>query len=328
MKVLVTGGAGFIGSNLSEYLLKKGHKVTILDDLSSGFAARIPEGVDFWNCDLAATGEQSWWDAFDGCDQVVHLAANVDNRFSWSNPYLPITSNVTATLNVAQAAIQHGVKKIAYSSTGTAYGDHLSPPYKESDASSAQTTLYGATKYAGEGILSVFAEHHGMSVDVFRFVGVLGPGYSHGHVFDFVKKLLTDSTRLEVLGDGYQKKSYVNVLDLCDAVYLTMTGNQTGPRFRIFNLGRRDYSTVRQSVSWVVDQLKLEPQVTYGESAIGWVGDNPHLYLDPTELEKIGWAPTKTIEESVRETAQWLSENRWIFEMEHTTPPRVNILGV
>ena len=247
-------------------------------------------------------------------DVIYHLAANVDNRFSWENPYLSLENNPKATMNVALAARNFSIPKIVFSSTGTIYGDHPLQPYKENYESSNQTTLYGATKYASEGILSVFSEHYDISCEIFRFVGVLGPNSSHGHLFDFLQKLRKNPTQLDVLGNGLQRKSYIFVEDLINAI--TKLNNEI--KFDVTNVGRSDYSTVRDSVNWIKEELNIDFKANYEVSDRGWVGDNPFLQLDVTKLESTGWKPKYTIEESVKKTVRWLSENEWIFDRAET----------
>lgn len=315
---LVTGGAGFIGQNLCRDLLTNGWKVRVVDNFSSSYARNLAGlEVDLVNVDLRNDGIQEH-QAFRGVDCIFHLAADVDNRHSWENPHSSISNNVLSTMNVGLAAVKNGVKKIVYSSTGTVYGDKTEPPYTESESDSNQTSLYGATKYSGEAILSVFSQHFPLSVTAFRFVGVLGPGYSHGHVFDFVKSLCKDPDSLYVLGNGHQKKAYVHVADLAKA--LLAAGEEADPNaFSILNLGRDDYCTVRDSVTWITHELGLNPEVLYQSGDRGWVGDNPHLFLDTRKLRSTGWSPEHSTEYSVRQTARWLFENQWIL----TSSPNV-----
>lgn len=309
MKILVTGGAGFIGSNLLHHLLKDGHEVIAIDNLSSGYRENIASmDIRFEKLDLTDS-ETANNNVFKNVDLIYHLAANVDNRFSWENPYLSLENNPKATLNVALAAKNFSIPRIIFSSTGTIYGDHPTQPYKEEFESSKQTTLYGATKYASEGVLSVFSEHFGISCDVFRFVGVLGPNSSHGHLYDFMAKLRQNPTELKVLGNGLQRKSYIYVDDLISAI----TKPSTNLGFDVTNVGRADYSTVRDSVKWIKEELSIDFNDTYEDSDRGWVGDNPFLQLDVSKLEATGWEPNYSIEQSVKKTVRWLSDNQWIF---------------
>jgi len=310
MKIVVTGGAGFIGSNLVSHLLNTGHEVSVIDNLSSGFLENI-SNLDIRFIDLDLTDPKvANHEVFKNVDVIYHLAANVDNRFSWENPYLSLENNPKATLNVALAAKNFDISRIVFSSTGTIYGDHPKQPYLEEYESSMQTTLYGATKYASEGILSVFSEHFEISCEIFRFVGVLGPNSSHGHLFDFLNKLQTNPDKLEVLGNGYQRKSYIYVDDLITAI----TRQPSSRKFDVTNVGRSDFSTVRDSVKWIKEELNIDFKDTYQDSERGWVGDNPFLQLDVSKLESNGWKPTYTIEQAVKKTVRWLSENKWIFK--------------
>jgi UDP-glucose 4-epimerase len=309
LKTLVTGGAGFIGTNLIEELQRIGDEVVVIDDFSSSFleSTQIKNvetlNYDLSNPDIVDKG------IFESVDRIIHLAANVDNRFSWNNPHLSIRSNVDATLNLALAARNFEIPKIIYASTGTIYGDLSNPPFLEMEESSKQTTLYGATKYAAEGILSVFATHYGIKTTVFRFVGVLGPHSSHGHLFDFVSRLRLDPTTLNVLGDGNQKKAYVHVSDLINGI-LSIESEFI---FDVFNLGRPDYSTVRESVSWLCEEWGISPTVNYEKSDRGWIGDNPFLQLNVEKALRTGWVPQMSIEESVKATVRWMLQNQSIF---------------
>ena len=309
MRFVVTGGAGFIGSNLVRNLLDNNHEVTVIDNLSSGYHENVKNlDVRFENIDLTDSGTSSN-NLFRDVDLIYHLAANVDNRFSWDDPFLSVENNPKATLNVALAAKNFSIPRIVFSSTGTIYGDHPNQPYREDYESSKQTTLYGATKYASEGILSVFSEHFGIACDVFRFVGVLGPNSSHGHLFDFMAKLRANPSELKVLGNGLQRKSYIYVDDLISAI----TKPSSNLNFDVMNVGRSDYSTVRDSVRWIKEELQIDFKDSYEDSDRGWIGDNPFLQLDVSKLESTGWKPTYSIEESVRKTVRWLASNPWIF---------------
>lgn len=309
MKTLVTGGAGFIGTNLIEELLRLGDEVIVIDNFSSSFMKNTDiKNVNTLNCDLS-NPEIINDSIFESVDRIIHLAANVDNRFSWRDPHLSVRSNIDATLNLALAARNFEIPKIIYASTGTIYGDLSNPPFLEMEESSNQTTLYGATKYAAEGILSVFATHYGIKTTVFRFVGVLGPHSSHGHLFDFVSRLRLDPSILNVLGDGNQKKAYVHVSDLINGI-LNIESELV---FDVFNLGRPDYSTVRESVRWLCEEWGISPTVNYEKSDRGWIGDNPFMQLNVEKALRTGWEPHISIEESVKATVRWMLQNQSIF---------------
>ena len=307
---LITGGAGFIGINLATELQKQGNEIRIIDNFNSSLEEDFKfQSIECRKLNLADP-ESSNNDIFHSVDRIIHLAADVDNRFSWSNPYMSLESNIKATLNVALAARNFDIPKIIYASTGTIYGDLKTPPFKETDENSNQTTLYGATKYAAEGILSVFASHYEIKTTVFRFVGVLGPYCSHGHLFDFIKKLKSDPTKLMVLGNGYQKKAYVHVSDLIEGIL----NIESSEAFDVFNLGRSDYSTVRDSIRWLLEEWSINPIVNYQNTDRGWIGDNPFLQLNVEKALNTGWQPKITIEDAVKTTVRWMLENDWIFQ--------------
>lgn len=308
-KVIITGVAGFIGSNLAKDLLGKGYHVVGIDNLQSGKIRQLDKlDLEFINCDIASSNFLEL-KSLEGAQRIYHLSADVDNRFSMEKPSRMLSSNVNSTLNVGLAAQIYGIREIVYASTGTIYGDNSRPPFPEEAEFSNQTTLYGATKYAGESLLAVISNQCGINVSAFRFVGVLGAGYTHGHIFDFVKHLRLEPTKLQVLGDGNQKKSYVNVKDLIAAISRPIDSG-----FHVYNLGRSDFSTVRNSVDWIIDSLNIDPEIEYGTTPFGWIGDNYFLQLDNSKLIATGWEPKFTIEESVRETTNWLAQNPWVFE--------------
>jgi UDP-glucose 4-epimerase len=310
LKTLITGGAGFIGTNLISMLQEKGDEIRVVDNFSSSLKNSLQnQDIECVKLDLADPGSAKN-KIYQSMDRIIHLAANVDNRFSWADPYKSLDSNISATLNVGLAARNFEIQKIIYASTGTIYGDLTTPPFEEKDETSNQTSLYGATKYGAEGVLSVFASHYKIQTTVFRFVGVLGPYSSHGHLFDFIKKLKTNPHRLKVLGDGYQKKAYVHVNDLINGILSI----ESSDLFDVFNLGRSDYSTVRDSVRWMLEEWSINPEVYYEEVDRGWIGDNPFLQLNVQKALDAGWTPKISIEESVKTTVRWMLDNDWIFK--------------
>jgi UDP-glucose 4-epimerase len=221
-KVVVTGGAGFIGSNLIDELLSRGHAVVSVDNYGTGFAqhlegARATGSFTEVTCDLFAEPERI--DAIvDGADAIVHLAANADVRFGWDSPRRDLEQNVIVTHNVLEAARRQGVGHVLFSSTGSVYGECPVVPTPEDAPFPVQTSLYGASKAAAEGYIGAYVEAGVLAATVFRFVSVLGPRYSHGHVIDFVRQLQDDPSRLTILGDGTQRKSYMHVGDCVAAV--------------------------------------------------------------------------------------------------------------
>ena len=314
MRFLVTGAAGFIGSNLTDHLLAHGHEVIGYDNLSTGrleFLAdalasgrfRLVRGDTLDQAALAA--------AMAGVDFVLHLAANADVRFGPDHPRRDLDQNTIATFTVLEAMRAAGVKRIGFASTGSVYGEATVFPTPEDAPFPVQTSLYGASKLAGEALISAYAEGFGFQGLIFRFVSILGPRYSHGHVFDFLRKLRADPHRLEVLGDGQQRKSYLHVADMAAAVLLAI--ERSAGRLHIFNLGQDDHCTVLDSVGWITAELNLAPRIHCTGGARGWVGDSPFIYLDTSRIRALGWMPRHGIRQGVRDTLAWLVANPWVM---------------
>jgi UDP-glucose 4-epimerase len=199
-----------------------------------------------------------------------------------------------------------------FSSTGSIYGEPEVFPTPENAPLPIQTSFYGASKLAGEGLISSYCEAFEFQAWIYRFVSVLGEGYTHGHVFDFYKKLQADPTRIEVLGDGNQEKSYMYVGDCLDGI-LTGLEKGTAP-VNIFNLGQDATIKVRDSLALIIDRLGLSPVVDYTGGKRGWVGDSPLIHLDCTRIRELGWKPSLSIDQGVLCTLDWLRDNPWVFE--------------
>jgi UDP-glucose 4-epimerase len=320
MKYLVTGAAGFIGSSLVDRLLSQGHMVIGVDNFSTGMREFIAHTLKytrftFVEGDLIEPGLLSA--VLPGTDAVFHLAANADIRGGLNHPKRDLEQNTFVTFNVLEAMRQAGVRRIIFSSTAAVLGEPEVFPTPENCAIPAQTSLYGASKMACEGLISSYCEGYGFEGYVFRFVSLLGPRYPHGHVFDFVRKLRNDSSRLLILGNGQQRKSYLHIEDCLDALILICedkrTAKDTRRRFEVYHLGVPEYCRVEQSASWISDELGLTPKFEFSGGERGWIGDNPFVFLDVSKAMAVGWKPTHSIEQSVRETARWLSDNSWIF---------------
>ena len=311
--VLVTGGAGFVGSHVVDRLLTVGARVTVLDNLSTGFRQFVPEErVRFIQGDLLdqAVVEK----AAEGQDFVFHFAANADVRNGLSRPRVDIEQNVIATHNLLEAMRVHGVKNIAFSSTGSIYGEPVVFPTPEDCPFPVQTSLYGASKVGAEGLLTAYAFGFGFSVWIFRFVSLLGPRYSHGHVLDFWRSLRRDPTKLRVLGDGTQRKSYLHVFDCVEAIWTALDQSQSANGIHIYNLGQADWVDVNQSIRIICGELGVDPALDYAGGPRGWVGDAPRILLDLSRIESLGWKPKKTIAESIVETVRFLDKNAFLSQ--------------
>jgi len=315
MRYFITGGAGFIGSNMVDRLLAMGEEVVVYDNLSTGFLEFIESHMNnrkfrFIQGDLmdlkllTASMEDS--------EFVFHFAANADVRFGLDHPKKDVEQNIVVTFHVLEAMRANNVLNIAFSSTGSIYGESKVVPTPEDAPFPMQTSLYGASKLAGEGLLAAYAEGYNINVWIFRFVSILGERYTHGHVFDFYRKLLHDPNKLHVLGDGNQKKSYLYIEDCIDAILLTI--KKARDKVNIFNLGTDEYSTVNQSIEWITEYLGLQPALEYAGGERGWIGDNPFIYLDTTKIRQLGWTPKLTIKDSIIRTVEFLVKNRSVLE--------------
>ena len=311
----MTGCAGFIGSTLSDRLLQDGWKVTGLDNFSTGqrrFLERAATHRDFRLIEGDLLDPAALDSAVRGADMVFHLAANADVRFGTEHPRRDLEQNILATFNVLEAMRNNGVRRIAFSSTGSMYGEPELFPTPENAPLPVQTSLYGASKLAGEGMIQAYCEGFDFQGYIFRFVSILGERYTHGHVFDFYKSLLRDPRELRVLGNGLQRKSYLYVQDCIDAMLLAIA--RADARVNIFNLGTDEYCLVNDSIGWITAHLGLAPKLAYSGGERGWIGDSPFIFLDCAKMRALGWRPKLTIKEGIIRTVDYLRENPWLLE--------------
>jgi len=319
-RAFVTGAAGFIGSNLVDRLLQSGVEVVGWDNYSTGqepfLVGAIKEPkfrfVRGDNLDQSALIQ-----AMEGCDFVFHLAANADVRFGLEHPSKDLQQNTIATFNVLEAMRANGIKSIAFSSTGSVYGEAAVIPTPEDAPFPIQTSLYGASKVAGETQIQAYCEGFGFEGYIFRFVSILGERYTHGHIFDFYRQILDDPTRLTVLGDGTQRKSYLYMQDCLSAmlrVTLAATAASAKHRSIVYNLGTNEYCTVKDSISWICGRLGVEPKLEFTGGNRGWIGDNPFIFLDTKKIRETGWRNELSIRDAVLRTVDWLHVNPWVFE--------------
>jgi UDP-glucose 4-epimerase len=250
--------------------------------------------------------------AMEGADVVFHLAANADVRFGTEHPSKDVQQNTLATFNVLEAMRASGVKRVAFSSTGSVYGEATVFPTPEDAPFPVQTSLYGASKLAGESLIQAYAEGFGFEGYIFRFVSILGERYTHGHVFDFYRSLRTDPTRLRVLGDGTQRKSYLYVHDCVDAIFTAL--ERARDKVNVFNLGTDEYCRVNDSIGWITGHLGISPQLEYTGGERGWIGDNPFIFLDCSRMRALGWQPKLTIQQGIIRTLEYLKANPEILE--------------
>ena len=315
MRAFITGAAGFIGSSMADRLLGEGHTVVGYDNMSTGQEKFLELATPKPNFTLVK-GDildiDALTAAIKGCDFVFHFAANADVRFGTNHPSRDLEQNTIGTFRVLDAMRLNGITKIAFSSTGSVYGESTVFPTPEDAPFPIQTSLYAAAKTAGEGLISAFCEGFGFQAWIFRFVSILGERYSHGHVFDFYKSLLADPTKLKILGNGKQRKSYLYVQDCLDAIQVAIT--KATAKVNIFNLGTEEYVEVNTSVGYISAALALDPERSYTGGERGWIGDNPFILLDTKRIRDLGWQPKLTIREGILKTLSYLQQNTWLLE--------------
>ncbi len=319
-RACITGGAGFIGSNLADRLIDWGVEATIVDDFSTGRHEFLADaltgaGVSLIEGDVLDTATLEA--AMDGCDWVFHLQANADLRRGLEHPRRDLEQNTIATSNVLEAMRAQGVRQIVFASTGSVYGEPDVYPTPEDAPFPIQTSLYAASKLAGEALVAAYTTGFGFTGVACRFVSVLGERYTHGHVFDFYRALKRDPTRLRVLGDGRQEKSYLYVGD-CLSALLTAVKRHESERasFHIYNLGTHETMRVDESVAIIAEHLSLAPEIGHAGGKRGWIGDSPLIHLDTTRIRGLGWRPQLTIEQALVRTLKWLDANEFAWRDE------------
>jgi UDP-glucose 4-epimerase len=313
--VFVSGCAGFVGSNLTDRLLAAEHQVVGYDNFSTGRTAFL-DGASRSDRFTLITGDlldtERLTRAMAGCNFVFHLAANADVRFGTNHPLKDLEQNTIGTVNVLEAMRVNGVRRIAFSSTGSIYGEAPCYPTQESAPLPVQTSLYGASKLAAESFIEAFCEGFGMQAYIFRFVSILGERYTHGHIFDFYRQLRAHPEHLDVLGNGSQRKSYLYVQDCVDAMLLAIESARE--KVNIFNLGTDEHCDVNDSIGWICENLGLSPELRYSGGDRGWVGDNPLIFLDCASIRSLGWRPHLSIRQAVIRTVEFLERNPAITE--------------
>ena len=315
MRALVTGGAGFIGSHLVDRLLHARHHVRVFDNFSTGqrrflVGAQTNDQFELIEGDLI--DESQIEIAMRDVDFVWHLAANADVRSGTDQPRRDLEQNTIATSNVLEAMRKNEVRQIAFSSTGSIYGEASVIPTPEDCPMPVQTSLYGASKLACEGMISAYCEAFDMQAWIFRFVSILGERYTHGHVFDFYRRLLDDPDNLHILGNGKQRKSYLYIHDCLNAMFKAV---EVAPdAVNLLNLGTDEYVEVNDSVDLITDYLGLTPERSYAGGDRGWIGDSPFIFLKCDRIRSLGWQPGHSIRDGILKTLKWLEKNHWVLE--------------
>lgn len=310
LSALVTGGAGFVGSHLVEKLLAEDVAVTVVDNASTGTLSFLTDHPKLRIVHGDLLDETVLNEVVAGHDVVFHLAANADIRHGAEHPGLDVVQNVIATQKLLEAMRHTNVRQIVFASSGAVYGNSRTTPIFEDAPFPTQTSFYGASKIAAEAIISAYSEAFDVYATVFRFTPMLGERYSHGHIYDFVKNLLSDSSQLHILGNGLVRKYCVYVDDAMDAFMLPLY--KSLPNYSVFNVGNDQFYTIDQSVDWVCESLAVKPERTY--SGNQWAGDNQNLYLDFGRLRGLGWRPQTPLKEAVQRTVRYLLEHSQLLE--------------
>jgi UDP-glucose 4-epimerase len=291
-QIVVTGGAGFIGSHLVDRLIREGNKVIVLDNLSTGRREFIQQHLNdpnfkFHNVDLLA-GRFSKY--FKDVEEVWHLAANPDVRAALKDTRIDVEQNFLATYNVLEAMKKMKVKRIIFTSSSTVYGEAKQVPTPEGYSPLTPISLYGATKLACEALISAYSHTFDMEAVIFRLANIVGSRSTHGVVWDFIDKLRRNPDELEILGDGNQKKSYLYIDDCIEAM-LVSTEKCSQERVNMYNVGSEDWITVKEIAEIVCEEMRLNPNFRFTGGKRGWEGDVPLMLLDVSKLKKLGWRP-------------------------------------
>jgi UDP-glucose 4-epimerase len=311
-RALITGGAGFIGSNLADRLLAAGVEVVLYDNFSTGRREFVAAGARLVEGDVLDT--DALRAAVEGCDTVFHLQANADVRHGLERTRVDLEQNTIATSNVLEAMRAARATTIAFSSTGSVYGEPDVFPTPEDAPFPVQTSLYAASKLAGEGLIGAYAHGFGFTGLVFRFVSILGERYTHGHVIDFFRALRADPERLRVLGDGRQRKSYLYVQDCVSAMLTALAAHEGRPGMAVYNLGTDESIVVDESIALIARHLGVAPVLEHTGGSRGWAGDSPLIQLDTGRIRALGWEPTVGIRDAVVRTLEWLDAHPQIVQ--------------
>lgn len=302
MRAFVTGGAGFIGSHLTDRLVEEGQIVTVYDNFSSGRIEFVGDHVGRQSFKVVE-GDLLDLDklrgAISGCDTVFHLAANPDARLGIEKTDLDLKLETIATYNVLEAMRLNGARRMVFTCSGTVYGETPRKPLPEHYGPALPTSLYGAGKLACEGLISAFCHTFGMQAWIFRLANIVGARATHGVIFDFVNKLRANPKVLEILGNGSQRKPYLHVQDCVDAILHGL--RHSHERVNVFNVSCRTTTDVNAIARFTAKAMGLEGaefRPTGGDR--GWPGDVPRVRLSAAKLAKLGWEASLTSDQAVR----------------------------
>jgi UDP-glucose 4-epimerase len=308
----ITGGAGFIGSHLTETLLARGQHVTVLDNLSNGQRDWLREmrshsrfcfhHIDLRNPELLA-------EMLHGADIVWHLAANTNMVIGAESTRVDIENGILSTYNLLEAMRKSTVSRLLFSSSGAVYGDIQRPPASEEYGPLLPVSLYGAAKLACEGLISAYCSIFGMRAWIFRFGNVLGARMGHGVIFDFIRKLKNDPSELEILGDGNAEKNYILAEEIVEGMLHAFGHAQ--PLCEVYNLGSPNTTRVTDIARIVVEEMGLTGvKLRFSGGARGWPGDQPRVYMDVSKMSRMGWTTRYSSHDAIRiATHRYLGED-------------------
>jgi len=310
VRAVVTGGAGFIGSHLVDRLLKQGDSVLVIDNMSTGLSANLGHHsnngrLDVIRADIASAPVN---ELLHGNDVVFHFAASANMRRSLVEHRLDLDVNIIGTVNILEAMLRNDIRDFVFASTSALYGEASVRPTPENFLGH-QTSLYGASKLACEAYAEAYAEFSPLKTWAFRFATVIGDRCRKGLIWDFVKKLRSNPEQLEILGDGQQRKQYLDVTDCVDGVLYAY--QHASERINTFNLGINEQTSVDQVADLVIDEMglmKVSKKHTGGPR--GWIGDNAIVDLNLEKIKKIDWSPKLRSEEAIRKTIRWTLEEQ------------------
>jgi UDP-glucose 4-epimerase len=311
MRILVTGGAGFIGSHLVDRLVSEGYKVRVVDNLSSGRVENLRRHIDsnaikFVIADLK--DPQAALRSVEDVDVVFHFAANPEVRVSSIDPGMHFNENVVVTFNLLEAMRRRGVKEIVFASSSSVYGEPDSIPVGE-DAPLRPVSVYGASKASCESLIHAYTKLYGLRAVVLRYANIIGPRMRHGVIWDFIVKLRGNPVELEVLGDGSQVRSYMHVSDAVEATITAWTRGGSG--YQAYNVASEDWIAVDEVADIVVEAMglkevkKIYKPVLHG---IGWPGDVKRIALKIDRMKSIGFKPRTSSRKAVRTAVEEILE--------------------
>jgi UDP-glucose 4-epimerase len=305
MKILVTGAAGFIASNLIPRLLRRGDTVVGVDNFFLGKRAYVAkhENFTFHDFDLLNLDEVVRLMEDVRPDRIWHLAANSDISYGTKYKDFDLKGGTLVTYNVLEAMRRTGMKEIVFSSSGAVYGEPTVMPTPEDYGPILPISLYAASKVACETLITAFAHNYDITAWIFRFGNIVGPNPTHGVIHDFVLRLREEANHLTVLGDGSQAKPYVYVEDCLDGMEFGI--EHAKQLVNVHNLAVDDQTSVREITDWVIEAMGIDRSkidVQYGTSPRGWRGDVPYVKLDTSRMTRLGWRPKLSSNEAVRRT--------------------------